>query len=266
MEGRHDFRRWPVAFIGHGTPLNALADNEFTQSWARLGSVLGRPRAIVSISAHWYTRGTRVTAMPFPETIYDFGYTNMFHLKYPAPGNPALAARIGQLLDPIAVAQDQEWGFDHGTWSVLLKAYPAAEIPVVQLSIDGTRGPTFHYQIGRRLAPLREEGILLLGTGNIVHNLEFSIRTGNAQPYDWAARFDQLVREKLVERRWDELVDYLSLSPDVEFAVPTPDHFLPLLYVLGAADPAESLSFPIEAIDRGSMAMRSVVIGAAEGA
>ena len=256
-----DNKVWPVVFIGHGTPLNALMDNEYTRAWAALGVALGRPRAILSISAHWYTRGTAVTAMAQPETIYDFGYQNMYHIKYPAPGDPALADRIAALLAPVSVVKDQSWGFDHGTWSVLGKAYPDATIPVVQLSIDGTREPRFHYELGRMLAPLRREGVLIAGTGNIVHNLAMTIRSGPATPYPWAERFDATVREKLVARDWAALVNYRALGPDAEMAVPTPDHYLPLLYVLGAATPDEEISFPVEAIDRGSMSMRTVMIG-----
>jgi len=256
-----DNKVWPVVFIGHGTPLNALMDNEYTRAWAALGAALGRPRAILSISAHWYTRGTAVTAMAQPETIYDFGYQNMYHIKYPAPGDPALADRIAALLAPVSVVKDQSWGFDHGTWAVLGKAYPDATIPVVQLSIDGTREPRFHYELGRMLAPLRREGVLIAGTGNIVHNLAMTIRSGPATPYPWAERFDATVREKLVARDWAALVNYRALGPDAEMAVPTPDHYLPLLYVLGAATPDEEISFPVEAIDRGSMSMRTVMIG-----
>jgi 4,5-DOPA dioxygenase extradiol len=254
---------WPVVFVGHGTPLNALRDNTFTRAWARVGETLGRPRAILSISGHWYTRGTRVTAMERPATLYDFGYQNMFHLSYPAPGSPALAARVAKLLKPSSVALDHTWGFDHGTWSVLLHMFPAADIPTVQLSIDGTSARKQHRALGRMLRPLREEGVLIMCSGNIVHNLEWAVRRGEAEPFDWAARFDLLVREKLLSREWDSLEDHAALSPDAELAVPTPDHYLPLLYALGAAEPTESISFPVEAIDRGSMSMRTIIWGGA---
>lgn len=254
-----DDRTWPVVFIGHGTPLNALAANVFTQAWAELGAAIGRPRAILSISGHWYTRGTRVTAMERPPTLYDFGYRNMFHIKYPAPGSPALAARVADLLAPAIVAQDLDWGLDHGTWSVLTKAYPDADIPVVQLSLDGTRAPSYHYELGIRLRHLRREGVLILASGNIVHNLALTIRTGDAPPYDWAVRFDELVRAKLVARDWQALVDYPALGADAALAVPTPDHYLPLLYAIGAAAPDDTVSFRVPVIDRGSMAMRTVV-------
>jgi 4,5-DOPA dioxygenase extradiol len=251
----------PMLFIGHGTPLNALADNVFTQAWRQLGRSIGRPRAILMISAHWYTADVRVTAMPYPDTLYDFGYQNMFHITYPAPGDPALAERIAGLLEPIPVARDMDWGFDHGTWAVLTKAFPSADIPVIQLSIDASKPAAFHYQLGRRLAPLRREGILIVGSGNIVHNLPLTIRSGVARPYPWAERFDAQVRDKLLARDWQALVDYPSLDAEAKLAVPTPEHYLPLLYTLGAADVDEPLSFPVEGIDRGSMSMRSIVFG-----
>jgi 4,5-DOPA dioxygenase extradiol len=256
-----DNKTWPVIFVGHGSPQNALMDNVFTKAWARLGAALGRPRAILCISGHWYTRGTRVTAMEWPGTLYDFGYQNMYHIKYPAPGSPALGDRVAELLKHISVVKDYEWGFDHGTWSVLSKAYPAADVPVIQLSLDGTRGPKFHYELGKHLKHLRREGVLIMGSGNIVHNLELTIRTGKAQPYAWAERFDALVRAKLLDRDFEALVDYQSLSPDVDLAVPTPDHYLPLLYTLGVAEPDDPIAFPVEEIDRGSMSMRTIVFG-----
>jgi 4,5-DOPA dioxygenase extradiol len=254
--------RRPTLFIGHGTPLNAIADNAYTRAWAAVGARVGRPSQILAVSAHWYTSGTGVTAMEQPETIYDFGYTNLRHLKYPAPGSPALGRRVAELLAPIQVVRDQSWGLDHGTWSVLLKMFPAADIPVVQLSMDGTKPPAFHHEVGKRLAPLRDEDVLILGTGNIVHNLERAIRTPAAQPYPWAARFDGTVRDKLDARDWDGLVEYAALGQDAALSIPTPDHYLPLLYAMGAADPGEPVAFPVEGIDMGSMSMRSVVFGA----
>jgi len=254
--------RFPVAFIGHGTPLNVLDDNAYTRGWAAMGAKLPRPRAILCISAHWFTRGTGVTAMERPRTIYDFGYRNLRHLTYPAPGDPALADAVADLLSPIDVVRDHSWGLDHGAWTVLLKAYPAADIPVVQLSIDATKPPQFHRELGRRLAPLRDKGILILASGNIVHNVECLIRSSDGTPpFAWAQRFDQWVRDKLVERDWDALVDYASLGADAARAIPTPDHYLPLVYAVGAADPEEPISFPIEGIDGGCMSMRSVLFG-----
>jgi 4,5-DOPA dioxygenase extradiol len=256
-----DHKLWPVIFVGHGTPLNALMENAFTSAWTKLGESLGRPRAILSISGHWYTRGIRVTAMERPETLYDFGYQNMFHLNYPAPGCPPLAARITDLFKPLPVASDHSWGLDHGTWAVLLHMYPSADIPVVQLSVDGMRTPREHRELGELLRPLRKEGVLIMGSGNIVHNLPKTIRIGEAPPFDWAQRFDALVRTKLVSGDWRALENYQALSPDAGLAVPTPDHYLPFLYSLGAAEPEDKISFPVEAIDRGSMSMRTIVWG-----
>ncbi len=254
--------RLPVLFVGHGTPLNAIADNQFTRAWAMLGARIPRPRAILVISAHWYTYGTGVTAMEQPETIYDFGGgSDLRRLRYPAPGLPDLAERVAELLAPCPVVRDQNWGFDHGCWSVLLKAYPAADIPVVQLSIDGTQRPQVHYELGRRLAPLREEGVLIFTSGNIVHNLGLVIPDDRASPYPWAERFDLAVRDRLTRRDWNALVDYGSLGPDAALCVPTPEHYLPLVYALGAANPDESISFPVEGVHLGSVSMRCVVFG-----
>jgi len=255
-------KTWPVIFVGHGTPLNAMRNNAFTQAWEGLGAALGRPNAILSISGHWFTRGTLVTAMDRPPQLYDFGYQNLDHIKYHAPGSPALADRVVELLKHAGAAKDFSWGLDHGTWSVLSKAYPAADVPTAQLSIDGTRSPEFHYELGKHLKRLRREGVLIMGSGNIVHNLEMTIRTGKAEPYEWASRFDSLVRTKLIDRDFEALVDYPSLSPDAELAVPTPDHYLPLLYTLGAIEPDEPIAFPVEEIDRGSMSMRTILFGA----
>lgn len=252
--------RMPVLFIGHGTPLNVISDNQFTRSWTSIGASI-RPKLILSISGHWFTRGTRVTAMERPRTIHDFGYRNLGHLSYPAPGSPALAQRVANLLRPAPVESDHEWGLDHGTWSVLLKAYPAADIPVVQLSIDGFQPPHVHFEFGRRLAPLRDEGVLIVGTGNIVHNLHYSVRSGPEIPYPWAERFDAIIRDRLLARDWPSLINYRRLTPDSDLAVPTPDHYLPLLYAAGAANDTDLVSFPIEGIARGSMSMRSVAFG-----
>ena len=251
--------RMPVVFVGHGTPLNAIDDNAYTRSWAALGAAI-RPRAILSVSAHWYTRGLGVTAMERPRTIYDFGYRHLGHLVYPAPGDPDLARRTADLLQPRRVALDQAWGLDHGTWSVLLKAFPAADVPVVQLSVDALMSPQEHFEVAQALRPLRDEGVLIMATGNIVHNLERSIRSGPDVPYDWAVRFDERVGDLLLAHRWADLVDYEHIA-EADLAVPTPDHYLPLLYALGASDDDDKVSFPTLGITRGSMSMRSVLLG-----
>ena len=252
--------RLPALFVGHGNPMNALQTNAWTGSWAALGRTLPRPRAVLSISAHWYIEGTAVTAMDAPRTIHDFGGfpRELFAVRYPAPGDAALAARE-QLLP---VTADQHWGLDHGTWSVLCHLFPQADVPVVQLSIDATQPPRFHYELGARLRPLREEGILLLGSGDIVHNLHAYAWGGHPrEPYDWALRFEARVREGVASGEHGPLIDYAALGRDAVLAVPTPEHYLPLLYVLGASMPGEAVSFPVEGIDGGSVSMLAVQFG-----
>ena len=256
-------RRLPVLFLGHGSPMNALEANAWTRGWAVLGATLPRPRAVLAISAHWYITGTAVTAMDSPRTIHDFGGfpRELFAVRYPAPGDAALAARVQQLLAPLPVSADHEWGLDHGTWSVLCHLYPRADVPVVQLSIDETQPPRFHYELGARLQPLREEGVLLLGSGDIVHNLQAYAWRGHQQPYDWALRFEARVRQALARGDHAPLLDYPTLGGDAMLAVPTPEHYLPLLYVIGASVPGEPVSFPIEGITGGSVSMLAVQLG-----
>ncbi|HEY1873642.1 MAG TPA: 4,5-DOPA dioxygenase extradiol [Steroidobacteraceae bacterium] len=256
--------RLPALFLGHGSPLNALQTNAWTRGWAALGHTLERPRAVLAISAHWYIEGTAVTAMESPRTIHDFGGfpPELFAMRYPAPGDPALAARVQRLLAPLPVAADHEWGLDHGSWSVLCHLFPQADVPAIQLSIDATRPPSFHYGLGARLRPLREEGILLLGSGDVVHNLQTYRRGRQRQePYDWAVRFEARVREGLTSGAHAPLIDYAALGRDALLAVPTPEHYLPLLYVLGASVPGEAVSFPVEGIDGGSVSMLAVQFG-----
>ena len=254
----------PALFIGHGNPLNALQTNDWTRAWTTLGAALPRPRAVLSISAHWYIDGTAVTAMAAPRTIHDFGGfpRELYEVRYAAPGNPALAKRVQQLLAPLAVSADESWGLDHGTWSVLRHFFPDADVPVVQLSIDESRPPTFHYELGTKLRPLREEGILLVGSGNVVHNLHTYAWGRHPQgPYDWALRFERRVRQALSAGDHATLVDYEKLGPDALLAVPTPEHFLPLLYVLGASSAGEPVTFPVEGMDGGSVSMLTVQFG-----
>lgn len=255
-------KRMPTAFLGHGTPLNLLRRNSWTEGWERIGAELGRPKAILCISGHWCTRGVGVTAMEQPPTIHDFnGFPRPLHeMNYPAPGSPRLAERVRDLLAPMEVHLDQRWGFDHGTWLVLAKAYPSAEIPVVQLSIDLPQPPRFHFEVGRRLATLRAEGVLILGSGNVVHNL-WERQRDVPFAYDWARRFNDFVRESLLRRDWDALVDYTSQGEDALRSVPTPDHYYPLLYACGAAAETDPVSIEIDAVCDGSMSMMSVVFG-----
>ena len=256
--------RLPALFLGHGNPMNALQTNAWTRGWAALGSTLPRPRAVLSISAHWYITGTAVTAMESPRTIHDFGGfpRELFAVRYPAPGDAALGARVRELLAPLPVSADLTWGLDHGTWSVLCHLFPQADVPVVQLSIDETQPSRFHYELGARLQPLRDEGILLLGSGDIVHNLHAYAWGRHPQaPYDWALRFEAHVRGALMRGDHAPLIDYAILGRDAVLAVPTPEHYLPLLYVIGASLPGEGASFPVEGMDGGSVSMLAVQVG-----
>ena len=254
----------PTIFFGHGNPLNAMRENEWTEGWKRIGQSIPRPKAIVCVSAHWYLPGTGVTAMQTPRTIHDFGGfpRALYTIEYPAPGDPELADRLRGMLEPVEVRLDQEWGLDHGTWSVLVHVFPEADVPVIQLGIDETRPARWHYELGKRLAPLRDEGVLVIGSGNLVHNLHAYSWGGHpADPFDWAIRFEAAAREMMASGDVDPLVDYESMGRDAMLSVPTPEHFLPLLYILGAAEPGETVSFPVEGIDGGSVSMLSVQVG-----
>lgn len=257
--------RLPALFLGHGNPMNALGENEWTRAWAALGAQLApRPRAVLAISAHWYIAGTAVTASPEPRTIHDFGGfpRELFAVRYPAAGDPALAARVQRLLAPLHVEADRSWGLDHGSWSVLRHVFPEADVPVVQLSIDETMPPAFHHELGTRLRPLRDEGVLLVGSGDVVHNLHaYAWGRHAALPYDWALRFESAVRASLLAGEHAPLIDYSALGSDALLSVPTPEHYLPLLYALGASFPGERVSFPVEGIDGGSVSMLAVRFG-----
>lgn len=254
----------PVIFFGHGNPMNALLRNGYTEGWTAIGNSISRPKAILSVSAHWYLPGTAVTAMTAPRTIHDFGGfpQELYQVEYPAPGSPSLAGRVRDLLSPVPVELDQTWGLDHGTWSVLCHAFPQADVPVVQLSIDETQPAQFHYEIGKRLAPLRDEGVLIIGSGNIVHNLHaYAWGQHEVEPFDWAVRFETLVLEMLRKGEDRPLVEYEALGPDAMLSVPTPDHYLPLLYAIGLRRAGEQVSFPIEGFDGGSISMLTVKVG-----
>ena len=254
----------PAIFFGHGNPMNAIASNGYTQSWRRIGQELFRPKAILSISAHWFGPGTGVTISTAPRTIHDFGGfpAELYQVDYPAPGDGAQARRVQTLLSPLEVVLDDSWGLDHGTWSVLRHVFPLADIPVVQLSIDETKPGSFHFEIGKRLARLREEGILIVGSGNLVHNLHaYAWGRHSREPYDWAVRFEKTARELMLAGNFKPLIDYETLGRDAALCVPTPDHYLPLLYVLGAAQQGERIRFPVEGVDGGSISMLAVEIG-----
>ena len=254
----------PAVFFGHGNPMNALQENPWTSGWAGLGAALPRPKAILSVSAHWYLPATAVTAISRPRTIHDFGGfpPALYEVQYPAPGSPELASRVADLLAPMEVAMDRSWGLDHGTWSVLVHAFPGADVPVVQLSIDESKPARWHYELARKLAPLRDEGVLIMGSGNMVHNLHtYSWGKRSVEPYDWALRFETTARQALSAAEFSALVDYESLGRDAMLAAPTPDHYLPLLYVLAQHQPGERVSFPVEGFDGGSISMLAVRIG-----
>ena len=256
--------RMPALFFGHGNPMHAIQENEYTAAWNAIGRSLPRPRAILAVSAHWYPPATLVTAMERPRTIHDFGGfpKELFEVQYPASGDVALARRVRELLQPVDVGLDERWGLDHGTWSVLCHVYPQADIPVVQLSIDETQPARFHYEAGRRLAPLRDEGILVIGSGNLVHNLHtYAWGRHPQEPYEWAVRFEARARELMLAGEHEPLIEYETLGRDAMLSAPTPDHYLPLLYVLGTQQAGEAVSFPVEGVDGGSISMLTVQIG-----
>jgi 4,5-DOPA dioxygenase extradiol len=254
----------PAIFFGHGNPMNALQSNAWTNGWAAIGNSIPKPKAILCISAHWYLPATLVTAQDQPRTIHDFGGfpRELYEINYPAPGNPELANRVKDLLGPVGAGLDTRWGLDHGTWSVLCHVFPKADVPVIQLSIDETQPASFHYDIGRRLSPLREQGVLIVGSGNLVHNLHaYAWGRQQVAPLDWAVRFEERTRELLLAGDHEPLISYETLGRDAILAVPTPDHYLPLLYVIAQMREGEPISFPVEGFDGGSVSMLSVQIG-----
>lgn len=254
----------PALFLGHGNPMNAISDNPYSRAWAAIGKTLPRPAAILAISAHWYLPSTAVTDGEWPRTIHDFGGfpDELFQVQYPAPGSPQLARKIVKELDPLAVHLDATWGLDHGTWSVLRHVFPVADIPVIQLSIDKTKPPDFHYEIGRQLAALRNDGVLIVGSGNLVHNLgEYIWDENDVEPFDWAVRFENRARALLLAGEDKTLIDYGKLGPDAALSIPSPDHYLPLLYILGTRQANDKVSFPVEGFDGGSMSMLSMQLG-----
>ncbi len=254
----------PTIFFGHGNPMNALSQNEWTEGWAKIGGEIPRPAAILCVSAHWFIPETAVTVMEKPRTIHDFGGfpQKLFEFQYPADGSPELAERVGALLAPTGVKMDKHWGLDHGVWSVLCHVYPEADIPVVQLSIDETQPAEFHYGLARRLDPLRDEGVLIAGSGNLVHNLHaYAWGRHVPEPLDWASRFETAAREMIESGNHEPLIDYELLGKDALLSAPTPEHFLPLLYILALQREGETASFPVEGFDGGSISMLSVKIG-----
>lgn len=252
--------RMPLLFVGHGNPMNAILDNSYSRTWKEIGEKLPKPKAILSISAHWITQnGTKVTAMEKPETIHDFGGfpEELYQQQYPAPGSPEFAEETRKMITSDPVSLDYEWGLDHGTWSVLHPMFPLADIPVYQLSIDYNKPPQFHFDLGRQIKALREKGVLILGSGNIVHNLR-RMRYGE-KPFDWAVEFDEKMRDALIERNDQAIIDFRNMGELASAAHPTHDHFLPLLCVAGSRDPKDEIEFFNAEIDLSSVSMRSVL-------
>ncbi|WP_410211636.1 4,5-DOPA dioxygenase extradiol [Aquirhabdus sp.] len=254
--------KMPAVFLGHGSPMNAIEQNRYTESWRQLGEDLPRPKAILMISAHWYTRGTGVTAMQHPKTIHDFGGfpQALFDFRYPARGDAELAAQITQLLSPINVILDHGWGLDHGTWSVLTHVYPEADIPVLQLSIDATLSAEQHVALIRQLAVLREQDVLIMGSGNVVHNLRVMDRNIGSHSFDWAEQFNGSIKRHFLDRNMDALTDYMKLE-GAKLSVPTAEHFLPFLYIAALMTDDDPLKIIVDGGEMGSITMLSVQVG-----
>jgi 4,5-DOPA dioxygenase extradiol len=254
-------KRMPVLFMGHGSPMNAIEDNEFSQAWESIGKAISHPKAILCISAHWETPTTQVTGMTQPKTIHDFyGFPRELNeMQYPAAGSPELAVRVIQLLGAQNVTVDERWGLDHGTWSVLARMYPQADVPVVQLSLAQTRDGQFHYDLARQLAPLRDEGILILGSGNVVHNLR--LISFESEPYPWAIEFDRQAKECIERDDHEPLIHFQEQAKLAALAINSGEHYLPLLYVLALQQPGEKATFYCEQMSLGSLSMRCVQFG-----
>ena len=244
--------------------MNALADNAWTRGWAEIGRSLPRPKAVLCVSAHWFIPALAVTSMERPRTIHDFGGfpRELFEFEYPAPGAPELAARVAELIDDDVILDGDQWGLDHGTWSVMCHVFPEANIPIVQLSLDETREAGWHYELAKKLRPLRDEGVLIVGSGDIVHNLHaYAWGRESIEPFDWALRFETAARELIASAEHGPLVNYESMGKNALLSAPTPDHYLPLLYVLAQQVEDDEVSFPVEGFDGGSISMLSVRIG-----
>jgi 4,5-DOPA dioxygenase extradiol len=253
--------KMPLLFIGHGNPMLAITENPYRTSWIELGKKLPKPSAILCISAHWLTRGTAVTMVERPKTIHDFGGfpDELFQQQYPAPGSPEYAKLLINSIQSTKIMEDYEWGFDHGTWSILLNMFPNADVPVFQMSIDYYKPLEYHFNLGRELSILRSKGVLILGSGNIVHNLRQVKWQENAKPFDWALEFDSIVKKNIEENNPKPLLEYQSLGQIATLAHPTNDHYLPLIYTLGLRDSSDQFVFFNDSIDMGSMSMRSII-------
>lgn len=256
----------PVLFVGHGSPMNGIEDSAFSRRWTQMAKEIPTPKAVLVVSAHWFTRGTKITAMDFPETIHDFGGfpKALFDVRYPAPGNPALAKQTADLIQTAQVELDHDWGLDHGTWTIVRHMYPEASIPVLQLSIDFTKGPQYHYGLAKELYALRKKGVLILGSGNMVHNLGLVAWNRLNEPgfaFDWALTINDKFKTLIQDGNHQALVNYAALGREALLAIPTPEHYLPLMYTLGLKSSKDSLSFFNDTAVGGSLTMTSVKFG-----
>ena len=256
----------PVLFIGHGSPMNGIEDNEFSGRWNQLAKEIPRPKAVLVISAHWLSKGTRITAMDFPKAIHDFGGfpQELFDVQYPAPGSPQIAQETRKLVKSISIEADHDWGLDHGTWTVVKHMYPDADIPVLQLSIDHNKNPQYHFELGKELAELRKKGVLIIGSGNMVHNLRMLAWDRINEPgygYDWALGMNETFKKYISEGDFHSLINFRKLGREADLAIPTPEHYIPLLYTLGLRDEKEEVSFFNDRAVAGSLTMTSVKIG-----
>ena len=257
--------KMPVLFLGHGSPMNAIEENEFVAGFRNLAKTLPQPNAILCISAHWYTKGTKVTAMEMPKTIHDFGGfpQALFDVQYPAKGSPELAVETKRILSPVEIELDETWGLDHGAWSVIKHLYPEANVPVIQLSIDYTKSGQYHFELAQKLQSLRHKGVLIIGSGNIVHNLrliDFHNYDKDNYGYDWAIEARQTINDYLLDGNFQPLINFEKMDRAMQLAIPTPDHYLPLLYTLGLKEKSEELSLFNDKLMAGSLSMTSVKI------
>lgn len=256
-------KKMPVLFVGHGSPMNGIEDNEFSLRWSAMGKEIPTPTAVLCISAHWFTKGTHITAMEHPKTIHDFyGFPKaLFDIEYPAPGNPMLAKETTSLVHTTSVGLDHDWGLDHGTWSVVRKMYPKANIPVLQLSIDYTRKPQFHFDLAKELSALRKKGVLIIGSGNMVHNLGILDWKRMDSGYDWAVEMNEVFKKSITNRDHQALINFENLGTAGKLAIPTPEHYLPMLYALGLQEKNEEAVFFNDKTLMGSISMTSFRLG-----
>jgi 4,5-DOPA dioxygenase extradiol len=257
--GLNKTKKQPVFFIGHGNPMNAIQNNSFTQSLENIGhSIIEKPNAILVISAHWLTQGTQITVSENPTILYDFyGFPKeLYQVQYHAKGSPQIAKDVTEIVGSTIIHENNKWGLDHGAWSILKHIFPKANIPIIQLSIDASQPPRYHYELAKELIMLREKGILIIGSGNIVHNLNYVDFDTNAKPHEWALEFDQKVKTLLVKNEYDQLIDYSKIGKSAQLSIPTNEHYLPMLYTLGLSDKTDKLEFTFEEIQNASIAMR----------